>query len=136
MSKKHYLHTVIKMDLNKEFKKLKRSYEDNDFEAIFKHEKGIYFLKLRSISRTALLQDLAKKISINIEGLQNNKLFEFIFCQDIEDSKINNFINEQYELERTERKEGEDNLYSQLYKLKVFDWGGFYQNSVEKTNEM
>ena len=61
MNKKHYLHTVNKMDLNKEFKKLKRSYEDNDFEAIFEHEKGIYFLKLRSISRTALLKDFAEK---------------------------------------------------------------------------
>lgn len=121
------------MDLKQEFKKLKRNYDDNDFESIFQHEKGIYFLKMRSISRTALLKDLAEKLSIDIDELQNSKLFEFMFCQDIKDNEINKFINDLYESEREERRDGEENLYSQLYKLKVFDWGGFYQNSVEKT---
>lgn len=79
------------MDLKQEFKKLKRNYEDNDFESIFRHQKGIYFLKMRSISRTALLKDLAEKLSIDIDGLQNSKLFEFMFCQDIKDDEINKY---------------------------------------------
>jgi len=43
---------------------------------------------MRSISRTALLKDLAEKISLNIDDLQNNKLFEFMFCQDIDDDNV------------------------------------------------
>ncbi len=93
------------MDLKQEFKKLKRNYEDNDFESIFRHEKGIYFLKMRSISRTALLKDLAEKLSIDIDELQNSKLFEFMFCQDIKDDEINKFINDLYESEREERRD-------------------------------
>jgi hypothetical protein len=37
------------MDLEQEFRKLKRYYQENDFEKIFDHEFGTYFLKMRSI---------------------------------------------------------------------------------------
>jgi hypothetical protein len=121
------------MDMNKEFIKLKKSYDDNDFETIFQHKKGNYFLKMRSISRTILLKDFAETLNINIPEIPNKKLFEFMFCKDLNDTLINNFINKKYKSERLKRLESEESLYSQLFKLKIFDWGGFYQNSVEKT---
>ena len=37
------------MGLKQEFRKLKIYYQENDFEKIFNHEFGIYFLKMRSI---------------------------------------------------------------------------------------
>jgi hypothetical protein len=121
------------MDLKKEFKILKRSYDDNNFEEIFNHPKGIYFLKMRSISRTVLLQSLAKKLFVDVSGIPNKQLFEYFFCQDLDQKKIDEFINETDVTDRKSRKEEEESLYSQLYKLNSFDWGGFYQNSVEKT---
>ena len=120
------------MDFKQEFSKLKRYYQENDFEKIFNHELGIYFLKMRSISRSNILKELAKRLKIDVSGVSGRKLFEFIFCKNITNEKLDNFINQIYEEERKERIKNEYFLYSQLYKLKVFDWGGFYQNAVEQ----
>lgn len=121
------------MTLHDEFKKLKKSYDENEFETIFSHKLGILFLKLRSLSRNTLLQELADKLSIDISGIENKELFEFLFCQKMDEKTLDKFIEDKYDEERQERIGNEDFLYSQLYKLKVFDWGGFYQNSVEQT---
>ena len=88
---------------------------------------------MRSISRTNILRSLATKLGIDVSDVGGRHLFEFIFCKQIDDNDLNEFINETYQSERKERIENEDYLYSQLYKLKYFDWGGFYQNAVEQT---
>ena len=121
------------MDLKQKFKKLKRHYDDNEFDEILNHKLGIRFLKMRSLSRNAILKELAEKLKIDITEVENRKLFEFMFCQKIDEKALNEFIKEIYDKERKERISNEDFLYSQLYKLKVFDWGGFYQNAVEQT---
>ncbi len=121
------------MDLKKEFRALKRFYDDNEFEEIFKHNLGIYFLKMRSLSRNVLLRELAQKLNIDVSNVENGRLFEFMFCQNIPGNILDDFIKEKYDEERQTRIGNEDFLYSQLYKLKVFDWGGFYQNAVEQT---
>lgn len=121
------------MGLKQEFRKLKRYYQENDFEKIFSHELGIYFLKMRSISRSNILRELANRLKIGVSGISGRDLFEFMFCKNIANEKLDNFIKQVYEVERKERIKNEDYLYSQLYKLKVFDWGGFYQNAVEQT---
>lgn len=121
------------MDLKQEFRKLKRYYQENDFEKIFGHKLGIYFLKMRSISRSNILRELGERLRIDTSGIHGRDLFEFMFCKNIENDKIDEFIKQVYAKERKERIKNEDYLYSQLYKLKVFDWGGFYQNAVEQT---
>lgn len=121
------------MDFEQEFGTLKRYYEENDFEKIFKHELGIYFLKMRSISRSNILMELAKRLKIEISGVSRRDLFRFMFCKNIANEEIDNFIKEIYEKERKERIKNEDYLYSQLYRMQVFDWGGFHQNAVERT---
>jgi len=121
------------MDLEQEFRKLKRYYQENAFEKIFGHEFGIYFLKMRSISRSNILRELAKRLKFDVSGVSGkDDLFEFMFCKNIANEQIDDFIKQVYDVERTERIKNEDYLYSQLYKLKVFDWGGFYQNAVEQ----
>jgi len=120
------------MDLKQEFRKLRRYYQENDFEKIFEHELGMYFLKMRSLSRTVILREFGKKLKIDTSKISGRDLFEFMFCTNIENDKIDEFIKQIYVREREERIKNEDYLYSQLYKLKVFDWGGFYQNAVEQ----
>lgn len=121
------------MNLTQEFKKLKLYYQENEFEKIFNHEYGIYFLKMRSISRTNILDTLSKKLKIDISDVPKKELFEFMFCKNVGMNKLTGFIKQIYDTERKDRIKNEDYLYSQLYKLKVFDWGGFYQNAVEQT---
>jgi len=122
-----------KMNLYDEFKKLKKAYNENEFEIIFSHQLGILFLKLRSLSRNTLLQELADELSIDISEIENKELFEFLFCQQIDEKILDKFIEDKYDYERQQRIGNEEFLYSQLYKLKIFDWGGFYQNAVEQT---
>lgn len=121
------------MNNKKEFITLKRHYNDNEFEEIFSHDLGIHFLKIRSLSRNNILRELAERADIDVSGIDNRNLFEYIFCQQIDDKLLNKFIEEKYDDERKERIGNEEFLYSQLFKLKIFDWGGFYQNAVEQT---
>ena len=115
------------------FRELSTAYKNNEFEIILVHKYGNYFLKLRSLSRTEVLRQLAEKAEINIENIQGRQLFEHLFCQNIPEETINDFIREVYQQERAERIGNEDNLYIQLFRLTVFSWGGFYQNAVEQT---
>jgi len=123
-----------KIQCRKEFNELLEAFDSNNFMFILSRERGTLFLKLRSLSRTNLLQELVNELDIDVSNINNNELFEFIFCSSILDGeKIDEFIRKKYSEERKIRIMNEDFLYSQLYKLKVFDWGGFYQNSVEQT---
>jgi hypothetical protein len=122
------------MDLANEFRILNQSFKDNRFNQIFGHKLGTYFLKMRSISRVPLLRELADRLQINVSTVKgSNRLFQFMFCQEIPIDVIDRFTSELYQEERSKRLKNEDHLYSQLYKLKVFDWGGFHQNAVERT---
>ena len=121
------------MNIKEEFRKLKKYYDENDFEKLLNHKLGVYFLKMRSISRAPLLRRLANKIGIDITNISGRNLFEYLFCKQIKESVLNEFLIEIYEEERQNLIQDEDELYSQLYKVKVFDWGGFYQNAVEQT---
>lgn len=115
------------------FQILNTAYKNNQFEVILSHEYGNYFLKLRSLSRTEILRQLAVRAEINIVDVQGRQLFEHLFCQNIPEETINNFIRGVYQQERAERIGNEENLYIQLFRLAVFSWGGFYQNAVEQT---
>lgn len=115
------------------FRTLNSAYQNNEFKTILDHQHGNYFLKLRSLSRTEILRQLAERSNINIENVQGRQLFEHLFCQNIPEATIDEFIREIYQQERVERIGNEENLYTQLYRLQVFNWGGFYQNAVEQT---
>jgi hypothetical protein len=115
------------------FRTLNSAYQNNEFESILTHEFGNYFLKLRSLSRTEILRQLAQAANINVENVPGKQLFELLFCQNIPEATIDDFIRQLYQAEREERTNNEENLYTQLYYLQVFDWGGFYQNAVEQT---
>lgn len=115
------------------FKQLNSAYQNNNFDSIFENKQGIKFLKLRSLSRTELLRQLAADANINAENIPARQLFEYLFLQDIPTDTIDSFIKRIYSEERAERRNNEDDLYSQLYLLPNFHWGGFYQNAVEQT---
>jgi hypothetical protein len=115
------------------FRFLNRAYKDNNFQAIFEHQFGIYFLMLRSLSRIELLRELSTNFNINIDTVPSSHLFEHIFCLNLPIERIQAFIQQVYERERNLRRGNEDFLYTQLYRLTVFNWGGFYQNAVEQT---
>ncbi|MFQ5688048.1 MAG: hypothetical protein ACE5GV_15480 [Candidatus Scalindua sp.] len=115
------------------FNELNSHYKENDFESIFNHENGIYFLKMRSLSRVEILRRLAEKARIDIENIQGRQLFKYLFCKNVDIIIIDEFISEIYKEERATRRANEEDLYNQLYRLPVLFWDGFYQNAVEQT---
>ena len=54
-------------------------------------------------------------------------------CEAISLSQIEDVIGKIDFEQRSERIKNRDSLVSELYKLKTFDWGGLYQNSLERT---
>ena len=115
------------------FRTLSTAYQNNDFVTIFQSQHGNYFLKLRSLSRANILRQLAERINVNIENISGRQMFEHLFCQNIPEETIDLFVREIYQREREERIGNEENLYTQLIRVTVFNWGGFYQNAVEQT---
>jgi hypothetical protein len=70
---------------------------------------------------------------IDCTDIKSSALFEHIYNAQPSEELVNKFIAEKYEVERLERKQNETKLVSELYKMKVLDWGGLYQNNLEKT---
>ena len=119
----------IKKDNFHYFKKL---YQNNKFDLLFKEKEAIYWLKLRSISRKALLLEFCKFSGMKCHAKESG-LFEHIYKQKPDQKLLDQFIEQKYKEERTERKKEESALISELYKLQIFDWGGLYQNQLERT---
>ena len=115
------------------FKQLKQLYQDNKFDVLLRNPDSIYWLKLRSISRKELMVDFCTQNGIDYANLGGMALFEHIYNSKPNEKAIDEFIAQKYSIERAERKANETKLVSELYKMKVLDWGGLYQNSLEKT---
>jgi len=115
------------------FNHFKQLYQDNKFDVLLKEKGAIYWLKLRSISRKVLMVEFCELANIDYIDIKGIKLFEHIYNKQPSEQLLDKFIEEKYQEERAERKKGETKLISELYKLSVFDWGGLYQNNLERT---
>jgi len=115
------------------FNYFKQLYRDNKFNVLLNEKGAIYWLKLRSISRKALMVEFCELAGINYANIKGRELFEHIYNRQPSEGLLDSFIESKYHEERAKRKKGEDKLISELYKLQVFDWGGLYQNNLERT---
>ncbi|PJE65514.1 hypothetical protein COU91_01215 [Candidatus Saccharibacteria bacterium CG10_big_fil_rev_8_21_14_0_10_47_8] len=116
-----------------DFQKFKQLYQDNKFDVLLRDPVSIYWLKLRSISRKELLVEFCGLIGIDSSTTSGSALFEYVYNAQPPIEKIDEFINQKYKSERLERKASEARLVSELYKMPVLDWGGLYQNNLERT---
>ena len=119
----------------KDFKYWKKLHENEKLEEFSQDKKGLLWLKTKSIVRKELIAEFLAVNKIDLKETTLAKQFIALFdllCVDIESSnkKLDEFIkaenNKQVELLDTTQ------LVSELYKLKNFDWGGDYQNSLDK----
>ena len=115
------------------FNHFKNLYQNNEFDALLRDRDGIYWLKLRSISRKRILIDFCHFVDINYVEINPKKLFQHIYEKKISEKLLDEFIEKKYQEERIERKKEEMALTSELYRLQAFDWGGLYQNNLERT---
>jgi hypothetical protein len=119
----------------KDFKYWKKLHESEKLEEFSQDKIGLLWLKTKSIARKELITEFVKINKIEIKETALEKQFKELFellCFDIRNSNqiIDEFIKTKnarqiQELDATQ-------LVSELYKLKNFDWGGDYQNSLDK----
>ena len=114
------------------FNYFKQLYQNNKFDILFKEKEAIYWLKLRSIARKSLLLEFCKFSGIECSA-KESELFKYIYKQKTDPKLLDQFVEKKYQEGRAERRKEEPKLISELYKLQVFDWGGLYQNNLERT---
>lgn len=94
---------------------------------------GMRFLKLRSLSRREQLEYLIDKFGLAIGSTNSREWLKLIYESNVVSEDIDDIILELYEKERRIRRENEQQLVNELYKIQSFDWGGLHQNSLEST---
>jgi hypothetical protein len=111
-------------------------------DALFRQDKlnelvadpeGRRFLKLRSLNRTEYLERLFQSAGIARPDVGARQLFEAAFNADINATAIEACARDIYREEREQRRDNEEELVNQLYRVQEFNWGGLHQNSLEKT---
>lgn len=115
------------------FSEAERAYNEGDFVALQNCNDGKYFLKLRTLTRKRHLQELSRRTGIDISNLNLKSAFKKMFDEKISVNILEEHIKEIYCIERNLRKDRENDLINELYKLRAFDWGSLHQNNLEKS---
>ena len=108
-------------------------YKNDKIQELARTDEGMRFLKLRSLSRKQYLDYLIRKFEVEVGNLKSAQWLQFIYESAIQSEDIDDIIQELFEEERKIRRDNEQQLINELYKIQSFDWGGLHQNSLETT---
>ena len=113
----------------------KKLHESEKLEEFSTNHTGLLWLKTKSIIRKELLAGFIERNNITLSETSLAKQFIEIFnllSENPEHSHalLNEYIND--ENKKQQANLDTTQLVSELYKLKTFDWGGDYQNSLDK----
>ncbi|MDE0470392.1 MAG: hypothetical protein OXH57_00495 [Ekhidna sp.] len=119
----------------KGFNYWKELHDSAKLEEFSSNREGLLWLKTKSIVRRELISEFVQKNNITLRERALAKQFLELFallCKNITNSHqlIDTYIREKNKVQVV--KINSDQLVSELYKLKNFDWGGDYQNSLDK----
>ena len=119
----------------KNFNYWKKLHESEKLEAFSQDKTGLLWLKTKSIVRKELITEFLKINKIELTETALPKQFVELFdllCFDVANSNqvLDAFIKTENAKQVQELNTTQ--LVSELYKLKNFDWGGDYQNSLDK----
>ncbi len=121
--------------MSKSFSTWKKQHDSEDLQPFSYDKEGLLWLKIKSIIRKEIIKEFLATTGITLSSTTLTKQFEELYnllSSDVESSHeiINHFI-----LKKNIEIIGnlnQEQLVSELYKLKVFEWGGDYQNSLDK----
>jgi len=119
----------------KDFNYWKKLHESELLSELSDDRTGLLWLKTKSISRKELIAEFINVNGISLKETAVSKQFIELFnflCNDVENSNqlLNQFII--FENQKQVENINANQLVSELYKLKNFNWGGDYQNSLDK----
>ena len=119
----------------KDFNYWEELHDSDNLEEFSTDSVGLLWLKTKSIIRKEFVTDFVSQNGVSLKETALSKqfveLFNILSKDPIASHKLlDNFIRS----ENTRQVHGLDTnkLVSELYKLKIFDWGGDYQNSLDK----
>ena len=119
----------------KDFNYWKKLHEGEQLDEFSTDSIGLLWLKTKSIIRKELIAEFTQSNNIILNetalGKQFVELFDLL-CKDTENSHK---LLDAYIKEKNQNQVATldiEQLVSELYKLKNFDWGGDYQNSLDK----
>ena len=119
----------------KDFNYWKKLHESEKLEEFSSDKLGLLWLKVKSIIRKEIVSEFITENKIELEETSlSGQFYElynlFVVNPDESHKLLDNYIKakNQSVLASLDIKR----LVSELYKLKTFDWGGDYQNSLDK----
>ncbi len=119
----------------KDFNYWKKLHESEKLEEFSNDAIGLLWLKTKSIIRSPLIKRFCSENKITLTAKkQDGKFIELFDLFSIEPEKYNSILDAFSKKENTLHLKSLniDTLTSELYKLKNFDWGGDYQNALDK----
>ncbi len=119
----------------KDFNYWKKSHESEKLEEFSRDSIGLLWLKTKSIIRSPLIKRFCHENNITLIGKnQDGKFVELFNLFSLEPEKYNFILDAFSKKENTQHLNSLNiqTLTSELYKLKSFDWGGDYKNSLDK----
>ena len=119
----------------KDFNYWDKLHKNEELEEFSNDSIGLLWLKTKSISRKELIAEFLKINNITLKETALAKQFVELFGILSTDVINSNQILDNFIKSENTKQVGALNteyLVSELYKLKNFDWGGDYQNSLDK----
>lgn len=121
--------------MSKEFIKWLKLYNSENLQEFNTNSEAQLWLKTKSIIRKDILSDFLAENSITLSESTLTKSFMELFDILKTNSKKSHLLLDTF-IQKTNRivlkSLDQKKLVSELYKLKVFQWGGDYQNSLDK----
>ena len=117
------------------FSKWKSIYDTEELIPFSENKEALLWLKLKSIVRKETITEFCSVNKIILKEASLTKQFEELFnllSSHVKDShkKLDKYILSKNE--KILQNLNQERLVSELYKLKNFEWGGDYQNSLDK----
>ncbi len=119
----------------KDFNYWEKLHNSQKLEEFSSDEKGFLWLKVKSIIRKKLISEFVTVNEIELKETSLKRQFAELYGLLVKNpDNSHNLLNEYIERKNREILAASDTkkLVSELYKLKTFDWGGDYQNSLDK----
>jgi hypothetical protein len=119
----------------KSFDYWKKLHESEKLEEFSSDTEGLLWLKVKSIVRKEIIVEFVAENKIELrETSLNGQFLELYNHLSLNPVQSHIILNKYIEKKNKSLSAGLDTnkLVSELYKLKTFDWGGDYQNSLDK----
>lgn len=107
-------------------------YQEGKLSELVASPDGLLFLLLRSLARKENLVALGNKIAGFDVKMNTKELLEGLYLSPLTLEILKESIKELYSQERAIRKQVEPQLLAELFKLRVFDWGGIRENDINQ----